>query len=447
MIETRYARNGDRSIAYQVVGDPSAPPVLFVPGFVSNLELQWELPAIARFLEDLAAGTRLVLFDNCGTGLSDGGDSDRLPDRSSCLDDIVSVLDAAGIDRTSVFAISEGGPLALNFAAANPKRVERVALYGTYAREPFGDARRAAAIASTVDNLWGTGEIFAQLAPSWSDDASRAFLARYERHSATPREAAALIRRAASLDVSSSLPKVSAPTVVLHRADDDIIRPSRGRELAAGLPNAQYVELSGTDHFVYAGNGDTVVEHVLAALGREGTTVGSRVFAALVFVDIVGSTTLADRLGDRAFRDLLDRFHGLAEHGIQRRSGRRVTNLGDGLLATFPSASAGVRWACAVRREVERLGIAVRAGVHAAEVERRGDDLAGFGVHVAARVSAGAQAGEILVTRTVADLLDGSGIELVDRGSYELRGVDEPWQLFSVPPALGQPFGVPVVAR
>jgi class 3 adenylate cyclase len=446
MTETRYARNGDRSIAYQVVGDPSAPPVLFVPGFVSNLELQWELPAIARFLEELAGGARLVLFDKCGTGLSDGGQTDGstegVPGMSACVADIVSVLDAVGIERTNVFAISEGGPLALAFAGAHSGRVERLALFGTFAREPFGTARRAAAIAASVDELWGTGQVFAHLAPSWSDAVSRAFLARYERHSATPREAAALIRRAATLDVTADLAAVPAPTVVLHRAGDDVIRPARGRELAAGMSNARYVELPGADHFVYAGETDAVVEQVLAAVGREGTTVASRVFAALVFVDIVGSTTLADRLGDRAFRDLLDRFHGIADHGIRRRSGRRVTNLGDGLLATFPSASAAVRWACALRREVEPLGIDVRAGVHAAEVERRGDDLAGFGLHVAARVSAGAVAGEILVTRTAADLLDGSGIELVDRGRHELRGVDAPWQLFSVPLAPAQPLGV-----
>src|SRR5262245_38385197 len=352
MTETRYARNGDRSIAYQVVGDPSAPPVLFVPGFVSNLELQWELPAIARFLADLPANTRLVLFDKYGTGLSDGGDAEQGRGIAERVDDITMVLDAAGIDCTSVLAISEGGPLALAFAGANPDRVERLALFGTFARAPFGTPERAAAIAASVDAMWGTGQIFGHLAPSWSDEASLRFLARYERHSATPRNAAAFIRRGAASDATPWLSSVSAPTVVLHRADDNIIRPERGRELAAGLPNARFVELPGVDHFVYAGDTDSVVEQVLAAVGREGTTVASRVFGALVFVDIVRSTALADRLGDRAFRDLLDRFHGVAEHGLRRRGGRRVTNLGDGLLATFPSASAAVRWACTLRRDV-----------------------------------------------------------------------------------------------
>ena len=227
---------------------------------------------------------------------------------------------------------------------------------------------------------------------------------------------------------------MTAPAVVLHRRDDRVVRPSRGRALAAALPDARYVELPGTDHFVYAGDADLVVDHVLAALCRNGATQPTREFAALVFVDIVGSTRLADHVGDLAFRDLLDRFHGVADQGLWHRGGRRVTTLGDGLLATFPSASAAVRWASSLRHAVEPLGVAVRAGVHAAEVERRGDDLAGLGIHVAARVVAGAAPGEVLVTRTVADLLDGSGIALVDRGQHDLRGVGEPWQLLAVPP-------------
>ena len=433
MTETRYARNGDHSIAYQVVGDPDAPPVLFVPGFVSNLEVQWELPPMAHFLEGLGAGARLVLFDKRGTGLSDRDGAEVIPDLSESVDDIRSVLDAAGIDRVGVFAISEGGPLATAFAATHPDRVERLVLYGTFARDPFGPPQRAAALAARVHELWGTGRVLSHLAPSWTCDASRAFLARYERHSATPRSAAALIRRAGAVDATPSLAAVMAPTVVLHRSDDDVIRPSCGRALAAALPDASYVELPGRDHLVYAGDADIVVSHVLAALGRTAVPKATRVFAALVFVDIVGSTRLADQLGDEAFRDLLDLFHDVAERGMRHHGGRTVTTLGDGLLAAFPSASTAVGWASALRREVEPLGLAVRAGVHAAEVERRGDDLAGLGIHIAARVVDGAAPGEVLVTRTVADLLDGSGLPLEDRGLHELRGVGELWQLHAVP--------------
>jgi class 3 adenylate cyclase len=226
---------------------------------------------------------------------------------------------------------------------------------------------------------------------------------------------------------------VSTPTLVLHRSDDAIIRSSRGRALADALPDARYVELPGTDHFVYAGDGDAVADHILAAIGHEGVAAATRVFAALAFVDIAGSTELADTLGDRDFRDLLDRFHGVAELGLRRRGGRRVTTLGDGLLAAFPSASAAVRWAFAMRCDVDELGLSLRAGIHAAEVEQRGDDLAGLGLHIAARVSTVARPGELLVTRTVADLIDGSGTELADQGLHELRGVGQPWQLFSVP--------------
>ena len=196
MSETRYARNGNHSIAFQVVGDPDAPPVLFVPGFVSNLELQWELPAIARFLEGLASGTRLILFDKRGTGLSDRDGCDVVPAVSESVEDIATVLDAAGVDRAGIFGMSEGGPLATAFAGTHPSRVERLALYGTYARDPFGGAERSAALAASVDELWGTGRVLAHVAPSWTDEPSRAFLARYERHSATPRSAAGLIRRA-----------------------------------------------------------------------------------------------------------------------------------------------------------------------------------------------------------------------------------------------------------
>lgn len=299
MATTRYAFNGSHSLAYQVIGD-DGPAMLFVPGFVSNLEMQWEHAPIARFLDGLASGHRLVLFDKLGTGISDRLSSAHMSLAES-VDDARAVLDHAGIDHAHVVAISEGGPLALAFAATHPERTDSLCVYGSFACDAFGDADRARVHAEFVREQWGTGRTFGRLAPSWSDAASRAFLARYERQSATPTAAQQLVRRAGELDIRPMLADVTARTLVLHRTDDPIIRIDRSRLLADALGDARLVELPGDDHLVFAGDTRRILDEVRGFVGSSGgVRATDRVFAAIAFVDIVESTNLAKRLGDGA---------------------------------------------------------------------------------------------------------------------------------------------------
>jgi pimeloyl-ACP methyl ester carboxylesterase len=439
MATTRYAFNGSHSLAYQVIGD-DGPALLFVPGFVSNLEMQWEHAPIARFLDALASGNRLVLFDKLGTGLSDRLFSDpaSLPESVA---DVRAVLDHAGIEHAHIFAISEGGPLALAFAAAHPERTASLCIYGSFACEAFGHAERARAHATFVRDGWGTGRTFGRLAPSWNDAASRVFLARYERQSATPTAAEQLVARAGELDVRPMLADVAVRTLVLHRADDPIISVDRSRLLADALADARLVELPGDDHLVYAGDTRRILDEMRAFIGSTATARATdRVFAAIAFIDIVESTDRANRLGDGAWRDLLDSFHRTVHRSVCRHGGQLVNTLGDGVLATFPTGSAAVQWSSAVCADSASIGLQVRIGLHASEVERRGRDLAGIGLHVAARVAGCAEPGRVTVTSTIRDVIDGSGVELRDVGSHSLRGIERPWQLFTLDTRSLSPF-------
>jgi class 3 adenylate cyclase len=434
---TRYARSGDLDIAWQQAGESDIDLVV-VPGFLSHVELNWEWPPVRNVYVPLLDWARLLMFDKRGTGLSDrsigvGSMSDR-------MDDIRAVMDAANVERAHLFGISEGGPLSILFAAAYPDRVQSLTLYGTFARATAAEGYDAPevdeeAILEQIESAWGTGyvlEFFTGTAPD--PERGRAENARFERNACTPRVAADVMRSNFAIDVRDVLPLISTPTLVAHYDDDPVVAPVCGEYLAANIPDAKHVVFHGRTHASwrasdYDGLLAAVYEHVT---GQALPTRAERVLATVLFTDIVSSTEVASRLGDREWHDVLDEHDRLAADTIQRHDGRLVAHTGDGLVATFETPARAIRAAQTMRELMRGLGCEIRAGMHAGEVERRGDNVSGIAVHVAARVEALATPGEILVSRTVADLVAGSDHVLDDRGEHELKGVDGTWRVLAV---------------
>lgn len=425
---TRYTRSNDYDIAYQVIGDGPA-DLVFIPGFVSNLDLHWEHPAIADFFQRLARFSRLILFDKRGTGLSERVPSDRLPSLEERMDDVRAVLDAVGSERTSLFGISEGGPMSLLFAATHPERVERMVLYGTFASDPFEDPDRMVRI---TRRSWGQGRVFGALAPSWRHDPeTTAFLARLERQSASPESASALVRLTSEIDARSVLSSISAPTLALHRAGDAIVPFDRAEVLAAGIADAELVALPGSDHYACV-DAEGLLDHVERFLtGDAPAPHVERVLTTLLFVDVVDSTAQAARSGDERWRRTLEDLHARTDRQLARSGGTLVKRTGDGFLATFDGPARAVRCGLALVTELADSGLVVRCGAHTSEVERIDGDVAGLGVHVAARVEALAEPGRVWVTRTLRDLVAGSGLGFDPRGAHELKGVPDAWELFA----------------
>jgi class 3 adenylate cyclase len=352
-----------------------------------------------------------------------------------------AVLDAAGSERAALFGISEGGPMSILLAATHPERVSHLVLYGTYARltraadYPFGlpdtylqDWER------TLTAAWQEAPGLQVLAPSLVGDAeAERSWGRFVRAGTSPRGATSLLALYREMDVREALPLVSQPTLILHRADDDAVEPAQGRYLAEHIAGARYVELPGRDHAFYVGDTDTLLDQVEEFVtGQRPGPRPERVLSTVLFTDIVGSTERAAELGDRRWHDLLDRHDELVRHQIERNKGHAVKTTGDGVLATFSGPARGIDAARGIADEVRQLGIEIRAGLHTGELELRGDDVGGMAVHIGARVMAKADAGEVLVSGTVKDLVVGSGIEFDDRGSAELKGVPGEWHLFAV---------------
>jgi class 3 adenylate cyclase len=436
--KTRYAKSGDVSIAYQVVGDGPV-DLVFVPGFVSHLELAWEEELFARPLRRMASFARLILFDKREQGLSDR--IGRPPTLEESMEDVRAVLDAVGCERAALFGISEGGPMSILLAATHPERVSHLALYGTYARLtrtpdfPHGmpetyleDWER------TLTGGWQEAPGMQVLAPSLVGDAeAERSWGRFVRAGTSPRGAVSLLALYRDMDVREVLPLVSQPTLVLQRSGDDAVRPGQGRYLADHIAGARYVELPGIDHAFYVGDTDTLLDEVEEFVtGERPGPRPDRVLSTVMFTDIVGSTERAAELGDRRWHELLDRHDELVRHQIERNHGHAVKTTGDGVLATFSGPARGIDAARGIAAEVRRLGIEVRAGLHTGELELRGDDVGGMAVNIGARVMAEAGAGEVLVSGTVKDLVVGSGIDFDDRGSAELKGVPGEWHLFAV---------------
>ncbi|HTL87265.1 MAG TPA: adenylate/guanylate cyclase domain-containing protein [Acidimicrobiia bacterium] len=437
---TRYARLGDDHVAYQVVGEGSL-DVVFVPEWASHLELQWEDPLCARFLERLAAFARLICFDKRGIGLSDPLPPGAGEGLDPWMEDVTAVLDAVGSHSAAMIGTGAGGPMTLLYAASHPDRTQSLVLCNTAARfvqaddYPIGIPPELVpeGLAFTRES-WGTAALFDDGAPSLAgSEAARTFHARVQRQAASPGVAAAMQSVLLATDVRGVLPAVHMPTLVVHRSRDRLVDVAHGRYLAAHIDNAKYVELDDDNHLYYAGDADALLAEIQSFLtGRPAERTPDRVLATVLFTDIVGSTGRASDMGDRRWRELLDRHDAATRRQLARFRGREIKAAGDGFVATFDGPARALRCACAIRDAVRALGLDVRIGVHTGEVEMRGEDISGIGVHIGARVGAQAQAGEVLLTRTVADLVAGSGIEFADRGSTELRGVPGEWQLVAV---------------
>jgi pimeloyl-ACP methyl ester carboxylesterase len=438
--ETRYARSGDVSIAYQVAGEGPF-DLVYVPGWVSNIELMWDEPGYAAFLERIASFSRLIIFDKRGTGLSDPVPLDQLPTLEQRMDDVRAVMDAVGSERAALLGHSEGGNMCVLFTATYPERTRALVLVGCYAKRipsedyPWapGVEDRARAIEET-EATWGSPEAFRTLAPSKVDDeAFQRWIGRYVRQAASPKAAAALLRMNTQIDVREILPTVRAPTLLIYRTDDADVHVEEGRYIAERIPGAKFVELPGIDHVIWAGDADAVLDEVEEFLtGARRGPDSDRVLATVLFTDIVGSTETAVRVGDRGWDALLRRHHDVVRRELARWRGREIDTAGDGFLATFDGPARAIRCAVALRERVRELGLHVRAGLHTGEVEVSGEAVRGIAVHIGARVSGLAGPDEVLVSRTVADLVAGSGIVLADRGEHALKGVPGTWQVYAV---------------
>jgi pimeloyl-ACP methyl ester carboxylesterase len=434
--ETRYAKSGDLNIAYQVVGE--GPDLIYVPGWISNLELMWDEPAHAHVLDRFASFSRLILFDKRGTGLSDPVPLDRLPTLEERMDDVRAVLDAVQCEQAAVFGFSEGGLMSVVFAATYPERTTALALYGVFAKRiwspdypwaPKPDDR--AREIEELERNWGERMDLDKLAPS-EDDAFKDRMATYFRRSASPGAAVALMRMNTQIDVRDVLPTIQAPTLVLHRKDDLDASVEEGRWIAGRIPGAKFVELPGDAHTLWGGDTDSIVDEVEEFLtGARRGPEPDRVLATVLFTDIVGSTEKATELGDRRWRELLERHHDLVRRQLARYQGRELDTAGDGFFATFDGPARAIRAAQAIAGGVRQLGLEIRAGVHTGECERHEGKIAGIAVSAGARVAGAASASEVLVSQTVKDLVAGSGISFEDRGEHELKGVGA-WRLYSV---------------
>lgn len=442
MPTTRYAQSGDVNIAYQVVGEGPR-DIVYVPGFVSNVEVLWEDPVLTRFLDRLASFSRLITFDKRGTGLSDPVLVEQLPTLEVRMDDLRAVMDAVGSERAFLFGHSEGGNMCVLFAATYPERVNGMILTGSYVKRIRSDEypwaptweERKQDIARTVEN-WGSwdDEAFEELAPSRAaDPAFRSWLERYLRLSASPKAAGALMEMNSQIDVTSILPTIQVPTLLLYREHDRDVMVDEGRYIASRIPGARLVELPGADHYFWAGDSEAMLGEIEEFVTGERTASPSdRVLATVLFTDIVGSTSTASSLGDVAWRDLLDRHNATVRSELARWLGIEIDTTGDGFLARFDGPVRAIRCAMAITQAVRPLGLEVRCGLHTGELELAGERVVGLAVHLGARVAALAGPGEVLVSRTVKDLVAGSGIGFTPRGVHELKGVAEPWELFAV---------------
>ena len=442
MTEVAFAPSGDVHIAYRVVGNGPV-DLVYVQGAFTHLDTYWELPAYRHYCERLGEFSRLILFDKRGMGMSD-----RVPGATPLetrMDDIRAVMDAVGSASAVVMGESEGGPLALLFAAAHPERTRALILQGAEVRErrdgdwPWGETspEEFEVEAATIVERWGDGEAILAIAPSIADDPGRgsimAWMGKVQRNSATPAAWEAYSRMAFDIDVRDVVPSVRVPTLIVHAGGDQICAVETGRWLAERIPNARYVELPGSDHVPWFNPDLTLAEIREFLTGSREPEEPDRVLATVLFTDIVGSTELAMQLGDRRWRDLLASHHDAIRAELRRYRGREIDTAGDGFLAVFDGPARAIRAASACVAAVRPLGLEIRAGIHTGEVERLPDgDIGGITVHVGARIAAVAQTGEILVSSSVRDLVSGSGFSFVDRGTHLLKGLAEERRLYAL---------------
>ncbi|MDQ6858926.1 MAG: adenylate/guanylate cyclase domain-containing protein [Chloroflexota bacterium] len=439
MPDTRYAKSGDLSIAYQVAGDGPI-DLVFAAGWISNVELGWEHPRVARFYERLASFSRLILFDKRGTGLSDRVPDSHPPTIEERTDDIRAVLDAAGSDQAAIFGASEGGNMSIVFAAAYPGRTTALITYSVFAKRvwsadypwaPTPEERR-----TWLDGLisgWSGDADLRVLVPSVvNDEATRTFFARQRRHSVSPSAAVALGRMNTEIDIRAVLPTVRVPTLMFHPVEDGDANIEEGRWMAARIPNARLIELPGGDHVPYFQSADAVLDATEEFLtGARPTPNADRFLATVLFTDIVNGTAKAAELGDRGWRSLLEEHHAIVRRELARFRGTEIDTAGDSFFATFDGPARAVRCGLAIRDTVRSLGLEIRAGVHTGECEVMAGKTGGIAVIIGSRVREQAAPGEVLASSTVKDLTAGSGLHFEPIGPRRLKGVPDEWQIFS----------------
>ena len=438
--ETRYAKNGDCHIAYQVVGKGPL-DVVFIPGFISHVEHGWADPRLAHFYSRIASFARLILFDKRGTGMSDPVPVRQLPTLEQRMDDVRAVMDAAGSQRAALVGVSEGGPLSLLFSATHPDRTVALVVIATFARiawapdYPFGTKPELwRGLLKRIEEGWGKGVLLSAFAQSLAEDAAaRAWWGRFQRQAASPGAAVAVMEMVYEIDARPILPAIRVQTLILHRVEDRMVPVEHARYLAQQIPSAKYVELPGADHFFFTGDADAYLDHIEEFLtGELRASEPDRVLATVLFADIVGATERAAQLGDARWHELLDSFYSVARRQLERFRGREVDSAGDGFFAAFDGPARAIRCATAIRSGVRLLGLEVRAGVHIGECEVMGAKIGGIAVHIGSRVAGQAKPGEVLVSGTVKDLVAGSGISFVERGAHALKGVPGEWNLYAV---------------
>jgi class 3 adenylate cyclase len=427
-------------VAYRVVGDGPI-DLVYAQGAYTHLEVYWELPAFRHYCERLAEFCRLILFDKRGMGMSD-----RVPGATTLeqrMVDIEAVMDAVGCERAAIMGESEGGPLAMLFAAAHPERTRALVLQGAEVRErrtsdwPWGEASDAEfeADMASLPVTWGSGDWFHYLAPSIGDVPwGRDWLGRVQRHAATPSAWEAFARMAYDIDVRSLPASIHVPTLIVHAAGDEVCHVENGRFLARTIADARYVELDGSDHIPWFDPDRTIGEIREFLTGQREAPIPDRALLTLLFTDLVASTEIATRLGDRGWRDLLEQHHAVVRRELSRFGGREVDTAGDGFFAAFDGPARAIRCAQAVVDGVRSLGLEIRAGVHTGEVEVLEDKVAGIAVNIAARVAGSAASGEVLVSATVRDLVAGSGLTFEPRGETVLKGIPGTRPLYAVEP-------------
>jgi class 3 adenylate cyclase len=440
--ETRFARLGGDRIAYQVLGE-GPPDLLLARRSYGHIDVAWEDPGISLFLRRLASFCRLVLFNRRGTGPSDPLPLDSLPPWESFAEELEALLNEVGCERAAVMAEMDAGPTALLFAGTRPERTSALVLVHTSARfvagsdYPIGGTPETVeALVAQFDELWGSEAMAALLVPSRAGDARFAsWFAKWQRAGASPRVAQRLLRTLAEIDVRPVLPLVQAPTLILHRRGFGLVPIAHARYLADHIRGARLLELPGSDVDLTWETPELALDGIQELLtGARRDAEPGRVLATVLFTDIVGSTELAARAGDRRWREVLEVHDELAGRLVAQFHGQLVKTTGDGILATFDGPGRAIRCAAALGEGLTGIGLAIRAGLHTGEIELRDDDVGGIAVHIAARVLAAAGPGQIVASRTVRDLVVGSGIGMDDLGTHQLKGVDGAWQLFAARP-------------
>jgi class 3 adenylate cyclase len=443
--ETHYARSGDVSIAYQVVGDGPF-DLVFVPPATSHVELGWEVPSGRAFRKGLASFARLIFFDKRGTGMSDRVAG--APTLETRMDDVRAVMDAAGSQRAAVIGWSEGVAMSALFAATYPERAWALVLYGGAARElhaadyPWGpteaEALQMIEEERTTTERPAFAEEVARSGMPTAGDEEIAALAYMIRQSASPGAFAALNRMNVQIDIRHVLPAIRVPTLVLHNTGDRWVEVERGRDLANRIPGAEFVELPIEGHMTPAADMPLLLAEIERFLGaaweEDSNREPDRQLATLLFTDIVDSTSHMAQLGDAGWRELLERHHALVRRELARARGKEVDTAGDGFFAAFDGPARAIRCGCAIAESMKELGLEVRVGLHTGECELIDGKVAGIAVHTGARVAAKAAHGEVLVSSTVKDLVAGSGLRFEDRGTHELKGIPGEWHLYSVAP-------------